>query len=217
MIFLNFKTYKEATGEACLSLTKVALEVAKEQGVKIVVCPQEVDLRKALEIEGVSIWAQHVDTPSQGKSTGWFPTEVAKDVGVQGVLLNHSEHKLSTGELGETLSNTEEAGLSTLVFADTLEEARVVSRFKPDYIGYEPPELIASPDTSVAKAKPEVIRDVVTQLPDSKIIVGAGIKERQDVKVSLELGAIGVGLSSAFVLADKPKEVLTNLARGFKK
>lgn len=217
MIFLNFKTYKEATGEACLKLTKTASEVAKGQGIKIVVCPQEVDLRKTLEIEGVSVWAQHVDTQSRGKSTGWFPTEVAKEAGAEGVLLNHSEHKLSTGELGETLSKAKEAGLSTLVFADTPEEARAISQFKPDYIGYEPPELIASPDTSVAKAKPEVIRNVVAQLPDSKIIVGAGIKDSQDVKVSLELGAIGVGLSSAFVLADKPKEVLTDLAKGFEK
>lgn len=217
MIFINFKTYEEATGAAALSLATIAAEVAKEVGVKIIVCPQEVDLRKTLEIDGISVWAQHIDAVEQGKSTGWFPPEVAKQAGVEGVLLNHSEHKISTGELGETLKKTREAGLLNLVFADNLEEARIVSQFDPDFIGYEPPEFIASTDTSVAKAKPEVVRNVVTELPDSKIIVGAGIKEKEDVAVSLELGAFGVALSSAFVLADNPKEVLTELAKGFNK
>lgn len=217
MIFINFKTYEEATGVAALSLATIASEVAKEEGIEIIVCPQEVDLRKTLEIEGVIVWAQHIDAISQGKSTGWFPSEVAREVGVKGVLLNHSEHKISAGELGETLSKTKEVGLKSLVFADGLEEARVVSQFEPDYIGYEPPELIASPDTSVARSKPEVVRNVVTELSGSKIIVGAGIKDKNDVEVSLELGAVGVALSSAFVLADNPKEVLSQLAKGFNK
>jgi triosephosphate isomerase len=217
MIFINYKTYKQATGEKSLELSKIASKVAKEMGVEIIVCPQEVDLTKSLEIEEISVWAQHVDIRPQGKSTGWFPIEVAKEMGVKGTLLNHSEHKISTGELGETLSKAKESGLLSLVFADTPQEARVVSQFNPDFIGYEPPELIASPDTSVAKAKPEVVKNVINDLPNSKIIVGAGIKDQNDVRVSLELGAAGVALSSAFVLADDPQAVLMDLAGGFNK
>lgn len=217
MIFINYKTYKESTGEAALKLSTIASQVAKEVGVEIVVCPQEVDLRKILEIEGLLVWAQHIDTKPQGKSTGWFPLETAKEMGVKGTLLNHSEHKISAGELGEVLSKTKKSGLLSLVFADTPQEARVVSQFNPDFIGYEPPELIASTDTSVARSKPEIVRDVVKDFPDSKIIVGAGIKDKKDVEVSLELGAVGIALSSAFVLADDPRAVLTDLAEGFKK
>lgn len=216
MIFINFKTYREATGGKALSLVEAANRVSEKTGVEIVVCPQEVDLRGVLEVSRVGVWAQHVDSFSQGKSTGWFPAKVASEVGVKGTLLNHSEHRLSAGQIGETLSKTKEAGLESLVFADTKEEARVVSKFEPDYIGYEPPELIASPDTSVAKAKKEVVRDVVNELPGAKIIVGAGVKDEDDVGVSLEIGAVGVALSSAFVLADNPEMALLKLSEGFK-
>lgn len=217
MIFINFKTYKKASGEASIRLAKIASQVSKREGVEIIICPQEVDIRDVLEVGGISVWAQHMDAVERGKSTGWFPPEVGKEAGVKGVLLNHSEHKISAGQLGETLSKAKKTGLQTLVFADTPKEAKVVSGFTPDYIGYEPPELIASPDTSAAKAKSEVIRDVVEELQGSKIVVGAGIKDRKDVKVSLKLGAVGVALSSAFVLAEDPETVLSDLARGFSK
>jgi triosephosphate isomerase len=217
MIFINFKTYKEATGESALNLAGIAGQVALEEGVEIIICPQQVDIRNMVPIEGISVWAQNIDAVEQGKSTGFFPPEAAKETGVKGTLLNHSEHKLSMGQLGEVLSKVKQNGLSTLVFADSPDEARVVSQFQPDYIGYEPPELIASKETSVAKAKGDVVEDVVKNLSGSKIIVGAGVKDKRDVEVSLELGAVGVALSSAFVLADNPKEVLTNLAKGFKK
>jgi triosephosphate isomerase len=216
MIFINLKTYKEASGEGAVNLAGIAKEVENETSVKIIVCPQAVDIKQVLQ-EGVGVWAQNIDAKKRGRATGWFPAEIAKEVGVEGTLLNHSEHKISVGELGEALSSSKDAGLKTLVFADSLEEARIVANLQPDFIGYEPPELIASPDTSVARAKPEVIRDVVQALPGSKVIVGAGIKDEKDVEVSIKLGATGIALASAVVLADNPKSVLTRLAQGFRK
>jgi triosephosphate isomerase len=161
------------------------------------------------------VWAQHVDAVERGRATGWFPPEIAKETGTKGVLLNHSEHKLSVGALGETLSRCKELGLKTLVFADSVEEANVVAKFEPDYIGYEPPELVGSKTTSVARSKPDVIEKVVKAIPDIPILIGAGVKDRKDIEVGLQRGAKAVGLSSAVVLSENPKKVLQDLAAGF--
>lgn len=216
MIFVNFKTYKQASGKKAVSLAHLICDIAGETGVEIISCPQAVDLQDVVEASDHPVWTQHVDARKRGQSTGWFPPEVAKETGAQGSFLNHSEHKLSIGDLGAALVACKKTGLKTLVFADSLKEAKIVAKFEPDFIGYEPPELIASPTTSVARSKPEVIESVVKAIPDIPILVGAGIKDKRDVQVSLERGAKAVGLSSAFVLAKDQIKVLRELALGFK-
>lgn len=217
MIIVNFKTYKEATLSAAVSLAQSIKEVGEASGVNVIACPQEIDLVKVHEILPQATWAQHVDPVKRGRGTGLFPVEVAKEVGVTGVLLNHSEHRISAGVLGEIMATCKSLGLTTTIFAGSIEEARIVSKFNPDYLAYEPPELIASPDTSVARAKPEVIKDVVDEFKNMKVLVGAGIKDANDVKVSLELGAVGIAIASAVILADNQKQVLESLASVFKK
>ena len=216
MIIVNFKTYKESSGENAVSLAHQICDVASGAGVEIISCPNSLDLKDVVGASDHSVWAQHADPVDVGRNTGWLSPKLIKLSGAKGTLLNHSEHKLSVGKLGETLMKCKDVGLVTLVFADSLEEALVVAKFKPDYIGYEPPELIASSTTSVAKAKPEIIEKVVKTITDIPIIVGAGVKGKMDVQVSKKLGAKGVALSSAVVLADNPKEILMDLAEGFK-
>lgn len=217
MILVNFKTYKEATGKNAISLAHTICDIASEIGVEIISCPQTVDIREVIVASDHPVWAQHVDFHPLVQSTGWSSPEVIKEAGAVGTLLNHSEHKLARDILAKTIERCKEAGLQTLVFADTLEEAEDVAKLSPDFIGYEPPELIASPTTSVARAKPEIIEKVVKAIPDIPILVGAGIKDRQDVEVSLNLGAVGVGVSSAVILSDNPAKVLQDLVAGFKR
>ncbi len=89
---------------------------------------------------------------------------------------------------------------------------------KPTYVAYEPPELIGSKTTSVARAKPEVIAKAVKLSKEKRIplVVGAGISSMEDVKKSLELGAVGVGVASDVVKAKNPKKELLDLTEGFK-
>ncbi len=216
MIIVNFKTYTEASGANAIQLAHTICDVAGESGIEIISCPQAVDIKEVVSASDHPVWAQHVDPTERGRATGWFPPEIAKGAGADGTLLNHSEHKLSVGQLGETLTRCKEAGLKTLVFADSVEEAKVVAKFKPDFIGYEPPELIASKTTSVARSKPEVIERVVKAITEVPILVGAGVKDKNDVSVSLQRGAKGIALSSAVVLGRDPKKVLEDLAEGFK-
>ena len=51
---------------------------------------------------------------------------------------------------------------------------------------------------------------------NSFLLIGAGISRRQDVVESVRLGAKGVVVSSAVVLADDPQKVIEDLALGFK-
>lgn len=216
MIFVNFKTYKESTGELAVSLAQAIGDIVDKTGVEIIACPQGVDLREVVKTSSHPVWVQNIDAEERGQATGWFPAEIAKGAGAEGALLNHSEHKLSVGVLGETLAKCKEVGLKTLVFADNLREAGIIAKLQPDLIGYEPPELVGSKTTSVAKSKPDVIEKVVKAIPEIPILVGAGVKNTQDVKVSLKRGAKGIVVSSAVILADNPKQVLEDLIKGFK-
>jgi triosephosphate isomerase len=190
MFLVNFKTYSESTGNNSLELLRDMEDIASEFDTKLIACPQAVDLRDVVEkSDKVKVWSQHVDPPKRGRATGWLTPELVKECGAQGSLLNHSEHKLSVGVLGETVARCREVGLKVLIFADSVEEAKMAAQFKPDYVSYEPPELVGSKDSSVAKAKPEIIKNIVEAVPDIPIIVGAGVKDVEDVRVSLKLGA----------------------------
>lgn len=214
MIFVNFKTYPVASGSEAVSLMRVIKKVSEEEGIRIIACPQLADRRY---LDYVNIWAQHVDPQEPGQSTGWITIESLRESGFRGTLLNHSEHKLSWDILEGTVKRCKEFNFQVLVFAASVEEAIKISKLKPDWIGYEPPELIASKDTSVARSKPDIIENVVKAIPNIPILVGAGVKDKLDVEVSLKLGAKAVGVSSAVVLAENQEEVLRNLAKGFKK
>ena len=104
-----------------------------------------------------------------------------------------------------------------MVFAANLAELDKVAELKPTFVAYEPPELVGSKTTSVAEAKPEVIAKAVeiTKNHDLPLIVGAGIKSADDVRKSLELGAVGVAVASDIVAAKDPKKEILDLTEGY--
>ena len=216
MIFINFKTYQKATGEQALVLAKMCDQVSQVFGVKIVPVVQAVDIYQLTQA-GYSVWAQHVDAVAPGAVSGWLTVEAIKQAGAQGVMINHSDRKLSLGKVEETVTRCQEAGLPTLVLAATVEEGEAIVGSQPAYLGYEPPELIGSRTASVATAKPEVIKEFVKKVGKVPVLVGAGVESIKDVRTSLALGARGVLVASAVVKANDPQHQLEELAKGFKK
>ncbi len=216
MILLNFKTYPQSTGENAVFLAEYLEEVRLLYRIDIAAVPQMIDFRNVQIVLPQNTWVQHIDSLERGRATGWQLADVAKEAGAVGVTLNHSEHKLPFDTLTKTIIRCKDVGLKTLIFADSVDECKHVAELLPDYIGYEPPELIASKDTSVARAKPEIIQQVVQAVPQIPILVGAGVKDQNDVRVSLQLGAKGVALASAAILVKDQKAVLEDLAKGFK-
>jgi len=212
MIFVNFKTYQQGTGEAALILAKICQEVEKTSGIKIIPIVQVVDIFR-LASQGLVVWAQHVDEVDFGPYTGQVLAKGILDAGAKGILLNHSEKKLSFEKVKNILQGLK--GLQSLVCAESIEEGQQLAEFKPDFLTYEPPELIGG-KVSVSQVQPEIIREFVDKIKNMPILVGAGIHKQVDVKKALELGAKGILVSSDVVLADNPQQELLDLAGGFK-
>lgn len=218
MIFVNFKTYKQSTGKNAILLANQIKRVSDLTKVTIIPVVQASDIREVKDSMGIEVWAQKIDPVSFGAHTGAILPEAVKEDGAVGVFLNHSEARFeSNSDLEKAILRAKKVGLKTLVFAKDESEVKKFAVFHPDFIAYEPPELIGSRETSVATAKPEIIRKVAVLLKDFQVplIVGAGISDVLDVKKSLELGAVGVAVASSVVLADNPFEKLKELAGGF--
>jgi len=219
MLFVNYKTYEQGTGEAAVDLTKILEDVATESEIKIIPVVQAGDVREIVQMTKLEVWAQHVDPVDFGAHTGaTIPQEVYED-GAIGTFLNHSEHKFSKFEdLKSANRIAQKVGLKTLVFAADVSELKKVIDLKPTFVAYEPPELVGSKTTSVSKAKPEVIARAVEVAKEAglPLVVGAGIKSTEDVRTSVKLGAVGVAVASDIVKSDDPKQAVLELIEGFK-
>jgi triosephosphate isomerase len=219
MIFVNYKTYEEGSGAKAIALTKILEEVAHESQVKVIPVVQTIDAEAVIASTTLEVWIQHVDPLTYGAYTGWTLPEEAAKIGVSGVFLNHSEHKFNNFDALYTANEKAmSANLKTLIFAGTLDELKKITELAPTYVAYEPPELIGSTTTSVARAQPEIISQAVeiAQSKGEPLIVGAGVSSMEDVKKSLELGAVGVAVATAVVKATDPKKALLDLTEGFK-
>lgn len=211
-IITNFKTYESATGDEALKLAKIHEKVAKEMGMSIAVAVQTADISRVASEVDIPIFAQHIDPVGFGSYTGHILPETVKQAGAFGTLLNHSEHRLDREVLKDAISRAKEVGLYVVCCAEDPQEGKELLEFGPDLVAVEPPELIGG-DISVCSASPDVIKGAVNLIGD-KVLVGAGVKNAEDVRVALKLGAKGVLLASGITKAEDPEEVLKDLAKG---
>lgn len=213
VILVNFKLYESATGDNALALAKVHERVAMETGASIGVCVNPLDLEKVARGVSIPVFAQHVDDVVHGSFTGRILPSLVKAHGAFGTLLNHAEWKIDNELLARSIARCKEAGLFTLVCAESSERAEQIMKFEPDMVAVEPPALIGG-DVSVSKAEPEIIENCIRIVGARKLLVGAGVKTGEDVKIALQLGASGVLLASGITKAEDPYVVLMDLVSG---
>lgn len=220
-IFVNFKTYPQGTGEKAVELAQVCQEVQGEQegqeGVEIIPIVQAIDLFRVKQEVDIPVWLQHLDWQPQGQFTGWINLEAVIEAGVRGTLLNHSEHQIPPGTIKQTISvirNTqyEIRKFEMMVCCKTLGQMERLVKLKPDYIGYEISELIGG-KISITDFKQKSITQAVKICGEIPLIVGAGVNQAKDIQKAKKLGAKGVLISSAVVLAKDPKEKLLEFIR----
>ena len=204
---INFKTYKQ--GKSAIELAK-QIEKADKNIILGVQASDIYEIAKATKGR-LRVYSQHVDYQKKGKATGYILPEAIKKDRAVGSFLNHSEHKLDFNVLKKTIERCREVGLKTIVFASSLSEAIKIEKLKPDYLIYEPPELVGG-TISVSKAKPELIKNITNKLK-MKFLVGAGIHSREDVRTAMKLGASGFAVSSAVCEARNPGKKLRELMR----
>lgn len=217
IIALNLKVYKESLGNAGIRLCEISSEVSLLTGVRIIVCPQYVDLAAACKVS-TDVFAQHVDAVEPGAHTGTVIPEAIKEIGCKGSLLNHAERKIPHENVKWLVEKFKTLGLESMVCAKDAKEAAALAVLKPNYIAVEPPELIGS-GVSVSTARPEVVRETieaVKKVGDVPVLCGAGVSNASDVKRAIELGSEGVLLASAYVKAKDPKALLLEMANAIK-
>jgi len=203
VVIINFKTYKK--GKDVLKLARAIEKFDK----KIIVGVQPMHLMEVVKKTKLRVFVQHVDPKDSGRNTGFIIPENVKSDGAKGVFLNHSEHKLNWGILKKTVKICKKENLKVLIFAGSLKEAKRVKKLKPDYLIYEPPELVAG-KISVSKAKPDLIEKIGKKLK-YPFYVGAGIKDRNDLDIAMKFGAKGIAVSSAITKAKNVKKALKRL------
>ncbi len=224
LIIVNFKTYKEATGENAVKLAKhcEAAALKAKNKAKVAVAVQAADIFRvsaAVDKKIIMVFAQHIDANGQGKSTGFITAEAVKEAGASGTLLNHAEHKIT--DIAKRIATAKAAGLATVVCAASIDEAKTVASVapSPDYIAIELPELIGTL-VSVSKANPEVITSSIAEVRKIKnipVLCGAGVANGEDVRKAIQLGTEGILVATAVVLAKDPEEALLELISGIEK
>ncbi len=219
-LIINFKNYTDIGGEKTLELSKVAEQVRNSTGVEIVIAPPQPSLSQVCTMVKTPVISQHVDSSTPGSTTGYFVPEIVKSYGVIGSLINHSEHRIdSLDSIGELVEVLRGLPMVSVVCARTVEEARDIARFNPDFIAIEPPELIGS-GKAVSKENPAIITESIAaateQSKSSKVICGAGIIDRTDVESALRLGANGILVASGIIKAPSWHDKIYELALGFK-
>jgi triosephosphate isomerase len=219
MVIVNLKTYPQGTGKKAVTLSKIAETVSIESGIYIAVAPQFTDIRTIVQTVSIPVFAQHIDPISPGSHTGHILPEAIKESGAVGTLINHSERKLPLEQVQVLVKRAKDAGLGSVVCADTPETASKVATFRPDIVAIEPPELIGT-GIPVSKAKPEVVTNTVSLVRKVNstitILCGAGITRGEDVAAALDLGTEGVLIASGIVKARDPRKALLDIIKAMK-
>jgi triosephosphate isomerase len=215
-IVVNAKAYAEATGAGGLSLLRGLERVAGTAPVALAPPMTELALL-AGKARKVALFAQHTDPLPPGVGTGFVSALAVQSAGAVGSLLNHAEHKIPLAQAKATVLSLREAGLLSLLCADSLAECRALARLRPTAIAIEPPELIGG-DVSVTSADPKVVSGAVKAVhkvaPDVLVLCGAGVKSGSDVAAARKLGAYGVLVASGVVKAKDPAKAAKDLASG---
>ena len=219
MIFVNYKAYEEGTGEKAIALTKILESVAHETQIKIIHVVQAPDMKEIVSSTTLEVWTQKVDAVEFGAHTGSIVAEAVVEDGAIGTFLNHSEMRFTNfDELAKASDRAKTAGLKTLIFANDIQELKNITSLSPTYLAYEPAELVGSSTVSVSSAKPEIIKEAaeIAKLAGIPLIVGAGIRSIDDIRKSLELGAVGFAVASSILKSQDPRKEIMELTEGFK-
>ena len=204
----NFKNYEQSLGSRGVELARIHEEVAKATGASIAIAVSPLDIYRISQEVSIPVFAQHTDACDYGKFTGHISPHAVRKAGGIGTLINHSERRIQPEIMPNLVACAQKASLARVVCAENPEEIELFSELDPDFLAYEPPELIGSKNTSVATAHPKSIEESVQVSHGIPILVGAGINSPKDIEVSLNLGAQGFLVATAIVKAADPRKAL---------
>lgn len=208
MIVINFKNYRR--GKAALDLARTIYLYCN----KAIVAVPSMDIKEiVLNLNNLTIYAQHCDYHDTAKSTGFMVPESLEENGAKGTLLNHSEHPVPIQMIKKTIKRCNERNIKVILCAKNLTQVKRFKTFNPYAIAFEDPKLIAS-GKSITQAKSATLGKFVDILKDTQIIpmCGAGITSATDIEEAYFLGCKGVLVSSAIADTHNPEKILKEIA-----
>lgn len=215
MFVINCKNYEEISGEKIIKFVKTAEKVSKKFKVKIAICPPQ-HLIGVVANSSLPILAQHIDDSKVGSTTGFVIPELLKKSKVNGSLINHSEHRISSKEITKLVSKLKELKMTSIVCVKDVAEARKYAKLNPNYIAIEPPELIGS-GKAVSTERPELITKAANAVKsannNTKLLCGAGIVSGQDISKAAELGSKGILVASGIIKAKNWDKIISEFAK----
>ena len=215
MFVINCKNYDEISGDKIIKFVKTAEKVSKKYKVKIAIAPPQ-HLIGLVSNSSIPILAQHIDDSKVGSTTGFIIPELLKKSKVNGSLINHSEHRISSKEIQKLVSKLKELKMISIVCVKDVTEVKKYLKINPDFIAIEPPELIGS-GKAISTEKPDLIQKAARIVNDSKnktkLLCGAGIVSGEDVAKSIELGSKGILVASGIVKAKNWNKIISEFAK----
>ncbi|MGB9749010.1 MAG: triose-phosphate isomerase [Candidatus Woesearchaeota archaeon] len=226
-LIINFKNYEEGVGFNAEKLAKLIESFSDEfkrlnLEVFVVVNPTDV-FRIASKTRKTRIKIFSVAEPlTYGRNTGFVIPEALKQNKCSGLLINHSEHRISFEGIKFLVQASKKLKMLSLVCIPDASKLSEMISLNPDFIALEPPELIEG-KVSVSSARPELIKEAVVifnsknknKTKKTILLCGAGVKNNKDVRKALELGTNGVLVASGLLKAKNKKKELLNLINGF--
>ena len=193
-------------GDEVLELAIAADKAAEKYDVDVIFTCPIVDIRRVKEnTTRIHVFAPHMDPLYPGRGLADVLPESLVAAGAEGVMLNHCEKPLDRETLEKTMRRADEVGLTTIVGADSLKDAREIAAFKADIIVAEPSELIGlgvSVGPEYVEAATKAVKDVA---PETLVLTAAGIAGGADVYNTIKAGADATGSSSGIAkAADRP-------------
>ena len=218
LFLLNLKAFSGHLGPGAVRVAKLLEVVGNQTGVRVAIAPPLPDLAWVVQSVSIPVLAQHVDPGDAGSRTGFAPVDAVAAAGAKGSLVNHSEHPLDPGAVEDVVGRLAARGLVAVVCASDVAAARRLAETRPPYLAVEPPELIGG-NRAVSTARPEVVSGTVAAVrsvaPGTRVLCGAGVHDRHDVRRALELGAEGVLVASAVTRAPDTERAIRELLSGF--
>jgi triosephosphate isomerase len=215
MFIINCKNYEEIAGDKIVKFVKIVEKISKKYKIKIAVAPPQ-HLVGLVSKSSIPIISQHVDVSKIGSTTGFVVPELLKKSGVNGSLINHSEHRISSKEIALLVLKLRDLKMISILCVKDVAEVKKYAKLNPDYIAIEPPELIGS-GKAVSKEKPDLIIKAVNAVKsaknNTKLLCGAGIVSGEDVSKASELGSQGILVASGIIKAKSWTKMITEFAK----
>lgn len=211
IIIINAKNYAQSTGENAIKLAKKCEQIVNKHNADIRIAVSALDLALVCKKVSIPVYLEHADPIKYGQDTGFILPALAKKYGACGILINHSEHRISKQQIAQLIGICRREKLKYIICAKDSKEAKILDTFGPEFLAVEPPELIGG-DISVSTSKPELIKKSVSAIRKGKLLVGAGIKNANDVHIALKFKAKGVLVASGVCKAPNQSKAIKELA-----